>query len=76
MRSYTFDEIKRIKEILLIFEDTITQDEFKEKNLELFEELQTLLTGIDNAKNFAKIGGLFFLLNHAFNNQISDEIRE
>jgi hypothetical protein len=34
------------------------------------------LTGIDNAKNFAKIGGIFFLLNHAINCDIPDELRE
>jgi hypothetical protein len=40
--------------------------------LELFDELQVLITGLDNAKNFTKIGGLFFLLSHSINCDIPD----
>ena len=65
-----------MKDILIVFEKEITIKENVENNLELFDELQTLITGIDNAKNFAKIGGVFFLLGHAVNCDIPDTLRE
>lgn len=31
--------------------------------MDLLEELIDLLTGIDNAKNFCKIGGIYFIFD-------------
>ena len=74
--SFTFDEVKRMQEILTIFKKDITDKEKVDQNLDLLEELIELLASIDNAKNFCKIGGVYQILEYSLNKNLNPILRQ
>ena len=64
-----------MKEILSNLEDSIHDNDKHEDNVEQLNELIGLLAGLDNAKNFCKIGGVYFILKYAMDDTLADELR-
>ncbi len=61
MKSYSFDEVKRMQKILKILDENVKITEELDNNLSLLDELIGLLASLDQAKNFCKIGGVVFI---------------
>lgn len=41
----------------------------------MLNEIIGLIAGLDNAKNFCKIGGVYFILKYALDDTLADELR-
>eukprot|EP00335_Anophryoides_haemophila_P000245 CAMPEP_0204821476 /NCGR_PEP_ID=MMETSP1018-20131115/20710_1 /ASSEMBLY_ACC=CAM_ASM_000518 /TAXON_ID=46462 /ORGANISM="Anophryoides haemophila, Strain AH6" /LENGTH=71 /DNA_ID=CAMNT_0051932705 /DNA_START=74 /DNA_END=289 /DNA_ORIENTATION=- len=59
MEEYTYDEVKRMKEIVdfLVVEEKNTEEDQQERYYVL-DELLDLTEGLENARTLAKMGGL------------------
>lgn len=76
IEAYTFDEVKRMKEILQLLTKQVTDQDKLDENVDLVDELIELLTGIDNAMNFCKIGGIYLVFEWALNQEVDTKLRD
>lgn len=74
MKSVTYDQVKRMKEICDFLVAHFSNEEKLEEIIENFEDLLDLISNLDQAKNFAKIGGVQLMLDFAMNKQVAVEI--
>mmetsp|Transcript_44116 Transcript_44116/g.50993 ORF Transcript_44116/g.50993 Transcript_44116/m.50993 type:complete len:378 (+) Transcript_44116:31-1164(+) len=75
MEAYTFDEVKRMKEVVLELakpEEKTKED--GEKRVDLLIELEDLVEGLSNATDLHKIGGFSVLIDTALYSSY-DEVR-
>ncbi len=74
-KSLTIDEVSEMRNIVLKLEKIIIDHQQTEQCLELFDQLMELICGLDNAKNFCKIGGVFAMFDNACNKGIDPVLR-
>lgn len=76
IKSFTFDEVKRMQDITKKLKNEITDKTKITQNIDLLEELLELLASLDNAKNFCKIGGVFQILEFSLDSKLEPVLRE
>ena len=64
-----------MQEILKELELSADDPESIDRLIHLLDELLGLLTGIDNAKNFCKIGGMYYIFRLALAQDLDKRIR-
>lgn len=75
MKSVTMDEVKKMKEILDFFVQNLKIAEKSEEIEICFEDLLDLISNLDSAKNFTKIGGLNLMLDFALDQSVPYHFR-